>query len=348
MALKALFPRHAAKLKQTASEAKIVTRIDVSSIPTGKQVDCAFQMLRAIGLLQNFSPLVILCGHGSTSTNNPYASGLHCGACGGHHGGPNGQAMATVLNDPEVREALRFQGIDIPETTFFIGAEHDTTTDEVFFYESDLPSSHDERLRSLKLDLLSVRVRNNQQRALSLGLKPVGVVRKMSQRAHDWSQVRPEWGLAGNAALILAPRSATRDLDLEGRCFLHSYNWEADSDGSVLTALLSAPMVVAQWISSQYLFSTADNVAFGAGNKITANVTSKIGIMQGNASDLMTGLSLQSVYASDDTPYHQPMRLLVVVYAPRERVERIISEKPILKRLVGNGWVNLVVIDPDT
>jgi uncharacterized protein YbcC (UPF0753/DUF2309 family) len=107
-------------------------------------------------------------------------------------------------------------------------------------------------------------------------------------------------------------------------------------------------MVVAQWISSQYLFSTADNVAFGAGNKITANVTSKIGIMQGNASDLMTGLSLQSVYASDDTPYHQPMRLLVVVYAPRERVERIISEKPILKRLVGNGWVNLVVIDPDT
>jgi uncharacterized protein YbcC (UPF0753/DUF2309 family) len=165
-------------------------------------------------------------------------------------------------------------------------------------------------------------------------------------RAQDWAQVRPEWGLARNAAFIVAPRSLTKNINLEGRSFLHSYEWEKDEDGASLTTILTAPMVVAQWINAQYLFSTLDNVAFGGGSKITKNITGKIGIMQGNASDLMHGLPLQSVFKSDEEAYHKPMRLTVIVYAPKTHIDPIIKGQAILQKLFGNGWVHLVCHDP--
>jgi len=165
-------------------------------------------------------------------------------------------------------------------------------------------------------------------------------------RALDWAQVRPEWGLARNAAFIVAPRSWTQRLNLEGRSFLHSYEWEKDNDGSSLTTILTAPLVVAQWINAQYLFSSLDNVTFGGGSKITQNITGKIGIMQGNASDLMHGLPLQSVYKSDNEAYHKPMRLTVMVYAPKTHIDPIIKQQAILQKLFGNGWVHLICQDP--
>ena len=77
--------------------------------------------------------------------------------------------------------------------------------------------------------------------------------------------------------------------------------------------------------NSQYLFSTLDNVAYGAGSKITKNITGKIGIMQGNASDLMSGLPLQSVYRSDKEAYHETVRLMTIVYAPSGFIDKIIE-----------------------
>jgi uncharacterized protein len=158
--------------------------------------------------------------------------------------------------------------------------------------------------------------------------------------------VRPEWGLARNAAFIVGLRIQTQNINLEGRTFLHSYDWKQDEDGTSLTTILTAPMVVAQWINTQYLFSTLDNVAFGGGSKITKNITGKIGIMQGNASDLMHGLPLQSVFKTDHEPYHEPLRLMTIVYAPPLFIDRIISQQGILQRLFGNGWVHLLCIDP--
>ena len=105
-------------------------------------------------------------------------------------------------------------------------------------------------------------------------------------------------------------------------------------------------MVVAEWINTQYLFSTLDNVSYGSGSKITHNVTGQLGIMQGNGSDLMHGLPLQSVNSSDEDSYHEPQRLLTVVYAPRAIVDAIIARQDILKTLFFNGWVTLVVIEP--
>ena len=143
-----------------------------------------------------------------------------------------------------------------------------------------------------------------------------------------------------------SPQGAYAGLDLEGRGFLHSYEWKTDPTGKFLTTILTAPMVVAQWINSQYLFSTLDNVTYGSGSKVTQNFTGKLGVMQGNASDLMNGLPLQSVFAADGEPYHEPLRLLTVVYAPRPMLDAIVQTQDVLKKLFGNGWVTMACIDP--
>lgn len=313
-------------------------------IPLDNQVAYAGNALRMMGLTRNFAPLVVLCGHGSQTENNPYAAALDCGACGGSHGGPNAAAMARIFNNPEVRERLREEGIDIPADTLFFGAQHNTTTDEVCLL--DVPALEKEKqqqLDELQAELQKAQQSNLAARARQFGRKDA---RGMLRRSSDWSEVRPEWGLAGNAGFVVGPRHLTRNLDLRGRCFLHSYDWKQDPEGTSLEVILTAPLVVAQWINSQYFFSTTDNIAFGSGNKITHNVVGKIGVMQGNGSDLMHGLPLQSVMKSDTELYHQPLRLTAMVVAPRQRVQQLIEKHDILQQMFFNEWVILQVWDP--
>lgn len=305
-------------------------------------------VLKMMGLTQNFAKLVVFCGHRSTTKNNPYASALDCGACGGNHGGSNAKILAAILNNQSVRQTLAERGITIPDDTLFYAAEHDTTTDEMTLYETDLKrQSHQELLHDLRRDLSLARCINSQARCQTFGLKKSShSIQTTSTRSSDWAEVRPEWGLARNAAFIIGPRQLTRHINLDGRSFLHSYDWMQDEDGGSLETILTAPMVVAEWINTQYLFSTLDNVNYGSGSKITHNVTGLLGIMQGNGSDLMHGLPLQSVNSSDEDSYHEPQRLLTVVYAPRLTVDAIIERQDILKTLFFNGWVTLVVIEP--
>lgn len=316
----------------------------IDDIQFEDQCNYAENALRMMGLTKNLSPLVILCGHGSTTQNNAYATALDCGACAGRHGEGNANVLAKILNDVNVRIVLSRKGISIPKETFFVAAKHDTTTDELTLY----PSKQVDGLDQLKLDLQKAMEINSKYRLQTLDVKIHKSAAKHTLiRSQDWAQIRPEWGLARNAAFIVAPRDLTKKLDLEGRCFLHSYDYQQDPDGSSLTTILTAPMVVANWINMQYLFSTLDNVAYGAGNKITKNMTGKIGVMQGNASDLMTGLPLQSVYCNDEKPYHEILRLLTVVYAPRSFIDRIILKQTVLQKLFQNGWVTLSCIEPD-
>lgn len=322
----------------------IATQPSLADITVMQQADYGEGSLRMMGLTEHMAPLVVFCGHGSTTTNNAYASALDCGACGGNHGGGNARILAAILNKQDIRAILASRGLAIPDDTLFVAAEHDTTTDQVTVYGG--AASHQEALDRLKADLEKARRANAAVRCKSFDVQKGKPEKATLLRSRDWAQPRPEWGLARNAAFIVGPRALTRNLDLEGRCFLHSYDWQNDKDGKFLQTILTAPMVVAQWINNQYLFSTLNNIAYGGGSKVTKNITGKIGAMQGNASDLMHGLPLQSVFASDDTPYHEALRLLTVVYAPRRVVSALVETNPVLQKLFYNGWVSLSVIDP--
>lgn len=347
--LRTFAPNLANKLKKTITT---LIRKPISVAPSLDDISiedqCAYAegALRMMGLTNVFAPLIVFCGHGSTTHNNAYASALDCGACGGRHGSSSARILATILNVTEVKNHLAKKGIPIPETTLFIGAEHNTTTDEVTLYTTEFS----EGMAKLKRDLEKAQQVNSTERLRKMETRKGHLAGSKStrRRSEDWAQVRPEWGLARNAAFIIAPRNLTKALDLEGRCFLHSYDANQDLDGKSLETILTAPMIVAQWINSQYLFSTLDNVSYGSGSKVTNNITGKIGIMQGNASDLMTGLPLQSVYSSDTVPYHEPQRLMTVVYAPLKKLDPIIQVHPILQKLFGNGWLHLVCIEPES
>jgi uncharacterized protein YbcC (UPF0753/DUF2309 family) len=328
--------------------------VDMTSTDSSNGISPADQalyaeaVLRIMGLTEHFGKFVIFCGHGSSTQNNPYASGLDCGACGGNHGGGNAKVLAAILNKASIRASLSERGIHIPHDTQFLAAEHNTTTDEMLIFENKVPRMlHEKVLRLLQENLIKAKAKNAASRVNHFDVGgQVNPIEETGRRSQDWSEVRPEWGLARNAAFIIGPRKLTQDLDLEGRCFLHSYDWAQDEQLTSLETILTAPMVVAEWINTQYLFSTIDNVTYGSGSKVTHNVTGKIGVMQGNGSDLMHGLPLQSVKATDALNFHQPQRLLTVIYAPRANVSMIINRQEILKTLFFNAWVHLIVIEP--
>lgn len=322
------------------------TSPEIDSIPMVDQCSYALGFLKSVGLVKNFSKVVILCGHGSQTENNTYATALDCGACGGRHGDSNAKALAKILNQEKVREYLKKQGIEIPNQTKFIAAKHNTTNDEIEIYPEE--NSEISTLMQIKIDLEKARKINNLERSRQMGFdqNDKELDEFFFDKSHAWSETRPEWGLAKNASFIVAPRSLTKNINLKGRSFLHSYDWQVDEDNSILNLILNAPMVVAQWINSQYLFSTIDNVAFGSGSKITQNIVGKIGVMQGNSSDLMHGLPLQSVYQNDYENYHQPARLSTLIYAPSEKIDKVIEASPKIQQLIFNQWIMLYCIDP--
>ena len=311
-----------------------------------QRLNQAEAVLRLMLLTGDFARLVMLAGHGSTTVNNPHASGLDCGACGGHTGEANARVAATILNDPRVRTGLRERGIDIPEDTWFLGCLHDTTTDEVRVCDADkVPASHAADMARLQGWLARAGSLARLERAALLGVPQDGATeQRVVQRSRDWSQVRPEWGLAGNAAFIAAPRAVTCGIDLGGRAFLHNYDWRADPGLRVLELIMTAPMVVASWINLQYYGSTVNNRVFGSGNKVLHNVTGTIGVIEGNAGDLRGGLPWQSVH--DGTHFvHQPLRLNVFIAAPLESINRIIDGHAGVRELVDNHWLHLFALD---
>jgi uncharacterized protein YbcC (UPF0753/DUF2309 family) len=256
-----------------------------------------------------------------------------------------------MANKPEVRRELRRQGILIPDDTRFVAALHNTTTDTVRVHNLELlPPSHLIYIDRLLSGLNAASRLCAQERAATLERDPADKLsvsaarRRVHRNAMDWSQVRPEWGLSGNAWFVIARRHLTQRLSLDGRAFLHSYDYRIDPKQRLLETILTGPLVVAQWINMEHYFSTVDNERFGSGSKVYHNVAGRLGVMSGNLSDLRTGLPSQTVL-KDGRPYHVPHRLITLIEAPLSHVQRAIESVATVKTLASNGWIRLMVAD---
>ncbi|WP_372995475.1 YbcC family protein [Marinobacter sp.] len=326
-------------------EGRLVHSHGGDPLSDAEKVSLVANMLRGMSLTHGFAPLLVLVGHGSHTDNNPNQAGLDCGACGGQSGGVNARLAARLVNDPQVRSGLVAEGIRIPDFTWAVAAEHCTATDKVSIANRHLiPDSHVQQLADLEAGFEEAGIRVRKERATPLklnGLDDDDLKKAMETRTRDWSEVRPEWGLANNAAIIFAKRNKTRGCHLSGRVFLHDYDPALDDDGSLLEALLAAPMIVANWINLQYFASVTVPEVYGSGNKLLHSVVGgNVGVVEGNGTRLRIGLPLQSVH--DGTYWrHEPLRLTVLIDAPGERIESVLHRQPDVAALVENQWVSL-------
>ena len=307
----------------------------------------AESMLRGIGIVDSFARLVVFCGHGCQTENNPLKAGLDCGACGGHTGEANARLAAKLLNQPYMSGRRWPNGGSRSPRRHAIrrrAAQHDDRRGELSTTRTSCPSLTDSDLAELDSRAPGrLREANGQER---LSVLPGKSVADLVRRSRDWSEVRPEWGLAGNAAFIAAPRALTAAVPLDGRAFLHSYDYRNDPEFAVLEQIMTAPLVVANWINMQYYASTVDPAHFGSGNKTVHNVVGRFGVFSGNGGDLMTGLPWQSVHDGKDYQHH-PLRLLAVIAAPRSAITAVLSRHKNVEDLAVNGWVQLVASEPE-
>lgn len=365
MVARVLFPHATSRLRKKAStllafppttdltlsrsENSVDGRVETLGFTLAEMGNSVERLLRDIGLTKRFSRLVVVCGHGSASLNNPHESAYNCGACGGGRGGPNARAFCQMANDPQVRKDLRLRGLEIPEDTHFLAAFHNTCDDEFQYFDlAQVPASHADDLEKFRTNLRDAQKANAHERCRRFvsapeTLSPDAALKHVQERAEDLSQTRPEYNHATNAACFVGRRERTRGLFLDRRVFLPSYDpTQDDPEKSILQRILAPVVPVCAGINLEYYFSRVDTNRFGCGSKLPHNVASLLGVMDGAASDLRTGLSEQMV------EIHQPIRLLFIIECEPEALLKAVAANPQLTRLIGNGWVNLATLAPDS
>ncbi len=304
-------------------------------------------LLKGIGLTKNFASIVYTVGHGATSVNNTHYAGYDCGACSGRPGSVNAKVIAYMANHPEVRNILRTRGIDIPVSTQFLGAIHDTTRDEIKFYDQDLLSAvnaqnHQKNITVFHQSLaLNAKERSRRFETVRTHLSLKEVHHRVKRRSVSLFEPRPELNHATNAFAIVGRRSLSKHIFLDRRSFLNSYDYSIDPDGKNLLGILNAVAPVGGGINLEYYFSRVDNHKLGAGTKLPHNVMGLVGVSNGVDGDLRPGLPSQMIEV------HDPVRLLVVVEHFPEVVLQVIQSNPSTYEWFKNQWVHLVVVEPE-
>src|SRR5262249_57028580 len=109
---------------------------------------------------------------------------------------------------------------------------------------------------------------------------------------------------------------------------LNSYDpTQDDADATILTRTLQAAVPVCAGISLEYYFSYVDNPGYGCGTKLPHNIAALLGVMDGAASALRTGLPWQMV------EIHEPVRPLFVIETQPETLLKILARNPNIDRL---------------
>lgn len=313
-----------------------------------EQLSYVENAFKSVGLTENFADIVVFCGHESKSENNPYESALDCGACGGNSSSTNARVLAYMANKPLIRERLVNRGIVIEDSTLFVAGIHNTASDKITLYDTDIPPSHVAILNELQCDLQKASIETAYERVRQLPFgkdkSKSGAVKLATKNTMDWSQPRPEWGLSGNHSFLIGKRESSKEMNLEGKTFLHSYDYTKDATGNILEIILSGPLVVGEWINMEHFFSSMDNETYGSQSKVYHNVVGKLGVIFGNMSDLKVGLPSQTVHHKGK-PYHEPIRLITMIEAPFETHRRSIDKIHKISELVYNEWIKIIFMD---
>lgn len=341
--------RHMDKLSRLSIE-----NIDVTNQEDGRQVgftvsemaDRVEGLLVSIGLVRDFAPLIYVVGHGASSVNNTHYAGYDCGACSGRPGSVNARVICYMANHPDVRTILKNRGINIPASTLFMGALHDTTRDEIEFYDETLTdvmkSQNHQKNKIIFASALAKHAKERSRRFLTIDskLELQKLHEKVKTRSVSIFEPRPELNHATNALCIIGHRSLTENLFLDRRAFMNSYDYTIDPEGQYLLKILKATVPVCGGINLEYYFSRVDNLRLGAGTKLPHNVMGLLGVANGIDGDLRPGLPQQMV------EIHDPLRLLMIVEHNRDVVLKTIQHNPELYEWFINEWVHLVVVEP--
>lgn len=339
--------KHATLVIENDDPANIENHLQVG-FTVDEMVTRVENLLKSIGLVKDFAPIVYVVGHGSSSVNNPHYAAYDCGACSGRAGSVNSKVFCFMANHRQVRFKLEERGIHIPATTQFVGGLHDTTRDEIMFFEEaalTIPNAaahkENEKVFAKALDLNS-KERSRRFESVNTHLSPQKIHEKIRTRSVSLFEPRPELNHATNTLCVVGRRGLTKNLFLDRRAFMNSFDYRVDTEGKYLQGILRAAAPVCGGINLEYYFSRVDNQKLGAGSKLPHNVMGLIGVANGIDGDLRPGLPSQMIEV------HDPIRLLIIVeHFPDVVLDTIKREAATYEWFI-NEWVHLVVINPET